>query len=83
MALARVERLTYTNAILLLPMVVARTAQRRRGLRQEANAQREITVPLAPVNALLTGALRVESWWLRLFDSPFGSSLLCLARKPA
>jgi hypothetical protein len=28
---------------------------------------------------LLTGALWVESWWLRLFDTPFGSSLLCLA----
>jgi SAM-dependent methyltransferase len=78
-----IERLTYTNAMLFLPMVVARTAQRRRGLRAETDAQGEITVPAEPVNALLSGALRVESWWLRLFNSPFGSSLLCLARKPA
>jgi SAM-dependent methyltransferase len=78
----QVERLTYTNAILFLPMAVARAAQRRRGLKPESDAQGEITVPSAPVNTLLTGALRIESWWLRLFDNPFGSSLLCLARKP-
>lgn len=78
----RIVRLTYTNAALFLPMLALRTAQRARGLAPEAHAQHEITVPAAPVNALLTGMLRVESWWLRLFDSPFGSSLLCLARKP-
>jgi SAM-dependent methyltransferase len=77
----RIERLTHTNAVLFLPMVVARTAQRRRGLRPEEEAQREIAVPWGPVNALLTGALRVEAGWLRFFDAPFGSSLLCLARK--
>ena len=54
-----------------------------RGLSPEDHAQKDITVPPAPVNALLTAVLRVESWWLRSFDCPFGSSLLCLARKPA
>ena len=44
---------------------------------------KEITVPSAPVNALLTGVLRLEAIWLRAIDNPFGSSLLCLARKPA
>jgi len=34
------------------------------------------------VNAALTMLLRLESVWLRWFDEPFGSSLLCLARKP-
>jgi SAM-dependent methyltransferase len=77
-----VVRLTYTNASLFLPMVAVRAAQRIRGLPPEDQAQRDITVPPAPVNALLAVALRVESWWLRAFDSPFGSSLLCLARKP-
>ena len=28
------------------------------------------------------GALKLESLWLRVADNPFGSSLLCLARKP-
>lgn len=78
-----IERLTYTNAALFLPLLALRVTQRARGLSPEQDAEREITVPAAPVNALLTAVLRVESWWLRLFDSPFGSSLLCLARKPA
>jgi len=40
------------------------------------------SVPSAPVNAALTALLWLESLWLRWFDAPFGSSLLCLARKP-
>ena len=78
-----VVRLTYTNAALFLPLAVMRTAHRRRGLAKEADAQQEIAVPPAPINALLSGALLLESLWLRYFDSPVGSSLLCLARKPA
>jgi len=77
-----VVRLTYTNASLFLPMVAVRAVQRIRGLAAEEGAHQDITVPPTPINALLTAALRVESWWLRAFDSPFGSSLLCLARKP-
>ena len=51
-------------------------------LQDDARAQNEISVPSAPVNALLAGALRLEAAWLRRFDVPFGSSLLCVARKP-
>jgi SAM-dependent methyltransferase len=76
-------RMTYTNASLFIPMAVMRALQRARGLSSEENAQKEIMVPAAPVNLLLTGLLRVEGWWLRLFDNPIGSSLLCLARKAA
>ena len=76
------DRLTYTNAILFPPMALARAVQRRRGLSTEHEADGEISVPALPVNLALTAALTVESWWLRAFDSPFGSSLLCLARKP-
>ena len=75
-------RLTYTNTVLSLPLMVTRTLQRRRGLKDEQQAQHEISVPPAPLNALLTGVLWAESVWLRAFDAPFGSSLLCLARKP-
>ena len=74
-----VERITYTNATLFAPMAVVRYLQRRRGLRDDA---REIAVPAAPLNAALTSALRLEAAWIRHFDMPFGSSLLCLARKP-
>jgi SAM-dependent methyltransferase len=78
-----IERLTYTNAVLFPAMALGRATQRRRGLSSEEHADQEIRVPIAPVNLALTAALTVESWWLRLIDNPFGSSLLCLARKPA
>jgi SAM-dependent methyltransferase len=78
----RVVRLTYTNFTLFAPMLVSRALQRRRGLRGEADAQQEIEVPPAPINAALTGLLILESVWLRRFDVPAGSSLLCLAQKP-
>ncbi|MBI3402503.1 MAG: class I SAM-dependent methyltransferase, partial [Acidobacteria bacterium] len=77
-----IVRLTYTNATLFLPLLCARALQRVRGLRRERDAQQELIVPPAPINALLTALLWIESLWLRAFDAPFGSSLLCLARKP-
>jgi len=76
-----IDRLTYTNFSLVGPLLLSRALQRRRGLRSEAEAQQEISVPMAPVNAMLTGALLAESVWLRWFDAPAGSSLLCLAQK--
>jgi SAM-dependent methyltransferase len=78
-----VVRLTYTNFALFLPLAALRTVQRWRGLKPERHAEREISVPVAPINALLTGLLLLESRWIRHFDSPVGSSLICLARKPA
>jgi SAM-dependent methyltransferase len=78
----RIVRMTHTNAALFLPLLVLRTVQRRRGLSAEEDSHQEITVPPAPLNMLLTTALRIESWWLRRFNSRFGSSLLCLAKKP-
>jgi SAM-dependent methyltransferase len=78
-----IVRITYTNAILFLPMLAARALQRRRGLADEAHARREIAVPPAAVNAVLTGALWLEGCWVRIGSNAFGSSLLCLARKPS
>jgi SAM-dependent methyltransferase len=78
-----IERLTYTNAVLFPAMFLARAVQRGRGLAVEEKADQEIRVPAAPINLALTAALRIESWWVRVLDIPFGSSLLCLARKPA
>ena len=77
-----VVRLTYTNTVLAMPLAAVRTLQRWRGLKREAEAHQEIAVPPAPVNALLTAIVWLESLWIRHFNSPFGSSLLCLARKP-
>jgi SAM-dependent methyltransferase len=75
-------RLTYTNASLFMPMLLARAFQRWRGLAAEHKATGDISVPVAPVNALLSGVLLAESLLVRRFDLPFGSSLLCLARRP-
>jgi SAM-dependent methyltransferase len=77
-----IVRLTYTNLALVPPLVLVRAWQRWRGLSLERDADHEIRVPPAPVNAVLTAILLAESLWLRVFDEPFGSSLLCLARKP-
>jgi len=77
-----VVRITYTNASLFLPMLAVRALHRWRGLSDESDAGSEIAVPPAPINALLSGLLWLESVWLRAFDEPVGSSLVCLARKP-
>lgn len=75
-------RLTYTNASLFVPLALVRGFHRWRGLSEESDAQQEISVPPEPVNGALTALLWLESLWLRAADAPFGSSLLCLAKKP-
>ena len=77
-----IVRITYTNCTLFAPLLAIRTFHRWRGLSTETETQQEITVPTSPVNAALTVILLLESLWLRHFDQPFGSSLLCLAQKP-
>lgn len=77
----RVDRITYTNFTTLPLTAGVRLAQRVMGSVDESAA--EITIPAAPVNAVLTGMLAVESMALKRIDMPAGSSLLCLARKPA
>ena len=76
-----IVRLTYTNAVLFVPLLFSRTLQRWRGLKPEHEAQHEITLPPPLINALLSRLLLLESAWIRRYDAPFGSSLLCLARK--
>lgn len=77
-----IVRATYTNVTLFAPLAITRSWQRFRGLRNERDQQRDIVVPPEPINTLMTTALRLEAQLLRLVDAPFGSSLLCLARKP-
>lgn len=78
-----VVRITYTNATMFLPMLAVRLFHRARGFSSETEAGAEIAVPSAPINAALSALLYLESLWLRAGGvSPFGSSLLCLAKKP-
>jgi ubiquinone/menaquinone biosynthesis C-methylase UbiE len=74
-----IRRLTYTNASILPIVASVRALQRLAGHRESDS---EISVPAAPVNAVLSGLLAVEALALRLIDMPAGSSLLALARKP-
>jgi ubiquinone/menaquinone biosynthesis C-methylase UbiE len=80
----RIECITYTNATLFPLMAVARSAQRVAGLTADQDTlPREIMVPAGPVNAALSAVLAVEARIVQAVAMPFGSSLLCLARKPA
>jgi SAM-dependent methyltransferase len=78
-----VTRLTYTNASLFPLVLVARALQRITGMDTPEKTGHEIAVPPAPVNAVLDALLALEARLLRVVDLPFGSSLLCSARKPA
>ena len=78
-----IEHLTYTNAALFPITLAVRLAQRLMGLAAEEDALGEISVPPAPVNAILSAALSAEARVQRVMTLPFGSSLLCLARKRA
>ncbi len=75
-----VRRLTFTNVSLFPIMLITRTLQRWRGLKPASEAHGEITPPAAPVNAALTGVLRLEAALVRRVNMPVGSSLLVLAR---
>ena len=63
-------------------MLAARVTQRLtrplRGLQRDT----DITVPVAPVNSVLTWMLRGEAALSRRLPMPIGSSLLVVARKP-
>lgn len=79
-----VKRLTYTNASLFPIAAAVRAVQRLRGIRGGAESKGDFHVPPAPINYLFAGALTLESHLVKAgIDMPFGSSLLCLAKKPA
>ncbi|MGH9195174.1 MAG: class I SAM-dependent methyltransferase [Acidimicrobiia bacterium] len=77
-----IGRLTYTNAVLFPLMLAVRSTQRLMGLASREALGREIDVPPAPINAILSTALSLEAEALRFMNMPIGSSLLCLAWKP-
>jgi SAM-dependent methyltransferase len=78
----RPVKMTYTNAGLFPLVLGARLLQRALGLDTPEETGREIAVPPAPVNAALDALLALEARVVRVISLPFGSSLLCAARKP-
>jgi SAM-dependent methyltransferase len=74
-------KMTYTNAALFPIVLAARLLQRAAGMDTPEETGHEITVPPAPVNAALDAVLALEAQVVRAINLPFGSSLLCVARK--
>lgn len=77
-----IERLTFTNMAIFPVALAVRTFDRVTG-RAERASEADITVPPWFVNALVDGLLRAEGQLLRVVNLPVGTSLLCVARKPA
>ena len=79
----QVMRLTYTNASLFPITATVRALQRLRGVKADESNEGDFYVPPAPINAMFSGALALESKLIKAgIDMPVGSSLLCLAQKP-
>lgn len=75
-----VVRMTHTNATLFPLMLAVRRLQRLRGARAAGS---DIAMPPAAVNAALSALLALEAHVVRRVSLPFGSSILCLARRQA
>src|SRR5258705_1906114 len=67
----QIRRMSYTNATILPIVAGVRLAQRASG---HEESHQEISIPPAPINAALAGALAVEAGLLRFINMPFGSS---------
>ena len=74
-------RIAYLFASLVPMILAARTVQRMLRPLREPGGDPDLTVPAAPVNAILSGLVRGEAAFARRLPMPFGSSLLIVARK--
>jgi ubiquinone/menaquinone biosynthesis C-methylase UbiE len=79
----RVERVSYMFATLFPLMLATRLSQRLSRPYRQLRNDRDITVPVAPVNAVLTWMVKREAALARRFRMPIGSSLLVVAKKEA
>lgn len=77
----RLERMSYFNFFLFPAMAALRIASRLTGggIRTQAG----LSVPLAPVNAVLRVILAAEAALMRLMSLPVGGSLLAVSRRDA
>jgi SAM-dependent methyltransferase len=78
-----IERLTYTNS-LLLPLVAVMRLLHRHRLHNGSAVQSDLAIPLPKwINASLSAFTRAEMRMVLHVNSPFGLSVLVVARKPA
>jgi SAM-dependent methyltransferase len=75
-----VERMTYTN-LPVFPLALAVRARERLTGRARTASDADLRVPAAPINAALNAALAAEHAWLRVVNSPIGTSVMAVARK--
>ena len=69
---------THWNAVLFPAVALVRRLRKSRAQTSQSDLR-----PISPrVNRLLYGFLRLEAAWLRHGSLPFGTSVLCVARKP-
>lgn len=80
-----VVRCSYQNLVTFLPALVIRTWQRRRGLASSADHAADFDTGGGggPIASLLAASLACEGHLLRVLPLPFGSSVVCLGRRPA
>ncbi len=77
-----VERMTFTNFV-TFPLVLASRLLDQVTSRVNTSSTADLSVPAAPVNAALDLAMRLETVLATRMNLPIGSSLLCIARRPA
>jgi ubiquinone/menaquinone biosynthesis C-methylase UbiE len=77
----QVERVSYMFATIFPLMLAVRLTQRWSRPYRRLRNDSDITVPVAPVNAVLTWMVKGEAVLARRIPMPIGSSLLVVARK--
>jgi ubiquinone/menaquinone biosynthesis C-methylase UbiE len=75
-------RISFLFGSLLPLMLAVRMTQRVQRLWRPPRGDADLTVPPAPINAVLSGIVTAEAALARRVPIPFGSSLMIVARKP-
>lgn len=74
-------KLSYYNALLFVPIALARFFRCRFPARQEPKLSDFSVLHRKPVNAILSAIFSLERHLLRYVDLPFGVSLVCVAER--
>ncbi len=77
----QIERCSYQNVVTFLPALLVRSLQRVRGTKA-SSAHGDLGHDPGLIGRLLAKVLGAERHWLRFANLPFGSSVLCVARRP-
>jgi len=75
----QIQRLTYTNFLLFTPIAAVRLIKKHL-LKDNSMPSSDATVPMAPVNAILSGTMAMERAWLHRLNLPYGVSMMAVLR---